>query len=265
MPGSVSQVDEFDALWANRMARHKIRVSELFGTAAVFVTHSWVAPGSVYNIVSYRMPQHTTNLVSPTRRVKLIPPNPADDEAVSILRSHPITRRYLPFLPPDLSIESIRLRREERAEDPDLVDFYIYTLTEDAPESYAFAGIAGIFKIEAEHASCETGIILSPELHRAGYATEAMYLVLEYAFGEWGMHRMTFETAEANEAMRGWLERVLGATLEARKRECWRGLDGTYLDVFSYSILEWEWRGGVREKLERLISGHRGGKRPASV
>ena len=67
---------------------------------------------------------------------------------------------------------------------------------------------------------------------------------------------MTFETAEANEAMRGWLERVLGATFEGKKRECWKGLDGTYLDVCSYSILEWEWRGGVREKLERLILGH---------
>ena len=69
------------------------------GTAATIVTNDLRlshVPQARYGL----MPQHTMSLVSPTRRVKLTPSNPADDEAVTILRSHPITRRYLRFLPP---------------------------------------------------------------------------------------------------------------------------------------------------------------------
>jgi RimJ/RimL family protein N-acetyltransferase len=190
---------------------------------------------------------HTTALISPTKRVKLVPPKGDDDEAVSILRSHPLTRRYLRFLPTYNTIEDARIRRQSRAEDHSVVDFYIYVMNMDGTAS--FAGTTVIFNINETFESCEAGILISPDMQRRGLATESLYTLLEYAFGERKMHRATFETAEDNLPMRSWLEKVLEAKLEANRRDCWKEGEGKYTNVSGYSLLEWEWTGGVKEKL----------------
>lgn len=199
------------------------------------------------------MSPHTIKLLSPTGRVQLVPPAPEDDEAVSNIRSHPVTLRYIKFLPINVSIDDARLRRELRAEDPRIVDFHIHVLNEDGI-SYSFAGSTGIFNIDEVNGSCEVGILVSPERHRGGYGTEALYTVLKWAFEERKMHRATFETAQNNDPMRRWLEKVLGATLEGTRRDCWNEGGGKYTTVCSYSILEWEWSGGAKESLEKSLS-----------
>ncbi|KAG6873425.1 hypothetical protein C0995_015850 [Termitomyces sp. Mi166 len=197
------------------------------------------------------MSQHTIKLISPSGRICLVPPQAEDDEAVAILRSHPETLRYLRFLPIHVTPDEARIRRETRASNPTVVDFHIHI--KDSEGLFSFEGNTGLFNIDETNKSCEIGILLSPHLHRKGYATEALYLVLKYAFEDRRMHRATFETGADNLPMCSWLEKVLGATLEARRRECWSDMKGGYTDVRSYSILEWEWLGGVREKLKKLV------------
>ncbi|KAG6886178.1 hypothetical protein C0993_000696 [Termitomyces sp. T159_Od127] len=183
--------------------------------------------------------------------MRLIPPRAEDDEAVAVLRSHPKTLRYLRFLPTHVTPDEARVRRENRASNPTIVDFHIHIKKKDG--SFSFEGNTGLFNVDETNKSCEIGILLSPHLHRKGYATEALYLVLKHAFEDRKMHRASFETGADNLPMCSWLEKVLGATLEARRRECWSDMKGGYTDVHSYSILEWEWSGGVREKLENLV------------
>lgn len=98
------------------------------------------------------------------------------------------------------------------------------------------------------------GILISPDMHRLGLGSETLYTLLKYVFEEQKLHRVTFETAEDNAPMRGWLDMV-GATLEAKRRDCWRevGPAVKYTTVMGYSILEHEWE-GVKDILERSFS-----------
>lgn len=197
------------------------------------------------------MSQHSFQLISPTGRIRLVPPRITDDEAVASLRSHSRTLQYLRFLPNKVTIEDARARRESRAESSQIVDFHLHVMNGDGSSS--FGGVTGIFNIDETNKSCEAGILVAPELHREGFGTEALYCVLKFAFQDRQMHRVTFETAENNVAMCTWLEKVLEATLEGTRRECWNEGDGKYTTARSYSILEWEWSRRIQEKLEKLV------------
>jgi len=62
---------------------------------------------------------HTTALISPTKRVKLVPPKGTMMSSIDSAL-HPLTRRYLRFLPTYYTIEDARIRRQSRAEDHQL-------------------------------------------------------------------------------------------------------------------------------------------------
>ncbi|KAF9481508.1 acyl-CoA N-acyltransferase [Pholiota conissans] len=194
------------------------------------------------------MPQHSTVLQSPNKRVRLVPPSADDDEAAASCRTHPITRRFLRFLPVHMSIEEARTRRETRAEDERIVDFNIHYVHDDG--TVQFGGFSGCFNIDEQNNSCESGIIVSPDLHGKSVATEAFYILLRHIFEERKIHRTTFETGADNVPMQRWLENVAGARLESDRKEAWRNLDGSYADVKGYAIVESEWRDHVKTRLE---------------
>ncbi|KIM40207.1 hypothetical protein M413DRAFT_28715 [Hebeloma cylindrosporum] len=199
------------------------------------------------------MPQHDIALESPWRRIKLVPPSAIDDEAVAACRTHPVTRRFLRFLPTHMTADEVKVRRESRAEDSRILDFYIHHLQEDG--TGRFAGLTGHFNLDTANESCEAGIILAPELHGKNLATEVFYVLLEYIFEAQKLHRVTFETGSDNIAMRSWLEGVAGIRLEAERKECWKQLDGTFADVKGYAILDSEWRDTVKSRLARRLNG----------
>ncbi|KAF8070557.1 acyl-CoA N-acyltransferase [Lyophyllum atratum] len=196
------------------------------------------------------MPQHSVQLTS-TSRMQLMPPHPDDDEAVAILRSDPVALRYLRFLPTKCTIQEAQSRRENRAENPTIVDFHIHVKNKDGSSS--FGGMVGLSYIEEANDSGQAGIMVAPHLHRRGVGTEALYHLLQYAFQDRKLHRVTFETGEDNMPMCSWLEKVLEAKLDGKLRECWKDGEGKYTHVNLYSILDREWSSGIRDKLERLV------------
>ncbi|PPQ65665.1 hypothetical protein CVT26_000297 [Gymnopilus dilepis] len=198
------------------------------------------------------MPQHQIVLESPWKRIRLVPPSASDDEAVAQCRIHPITRQYLRFLPEEMTAEEARIRREVRAEDKRLVDLHIHYIRKDGTTQ--FAGLSGYFNIDDNHSSCEAGVIITFDLHGQGLATEVLYVLLQYIFDEKKFHRVTFETGADNRPMQSWLAKVAGARLEAERREAWRLLDGTFVDVKGYAILEQEWRDHVKGRLEERLN-----------
>ncbi|KAK7053401.1 hypothetical protein VNI00_004027 [Paramarasmius palmivorus] len=198
------------------------------------------------------MAPHDIVLVSRTGRLQLEPASEKNDEANAKLRMHPETRRYLRYLPDNVTAEDARKLRESRLADPTILEFHVYVRDKDGSDR--FAGGTMMFNISNEHNSCEVGIILSPEVHRGGIATDVFYTLLSYIFEERKMHRVTFETGADNLAMRGWLEKVAGARLEAQRLECWEDpVSGGYSDVTGYAILAWEWKDRVRERLEKRL------------
>lgn len=191
-----------------------------------------------------------TTLPSRSGRIALVPPKEEDDAAVAALRSHPETRRYLPFFPDRVSTEDARALRLARAGDQTRIPFNIHALTAHSPAK--FIGMAGITHINSEFKSCEIGILISPDSFRAGFATEALYTVLAYAFEELHFHRAAFHTGVDNAGMRGWLQKA-GATLETIQRGSWSDGLGGYTDTCLYSILEGEWVDTVKERLEERM------------
>ncbi|KAJ7634654.1 acyl-CoA N-acyltransferase [Roridomyces roridus] len=193
-------------------------------------------------------------LPSTSGRLELAPPEEKNDVAVAALRSHPETRRHLPFFPTHLSAEEARVHRLSRVADPTRIDFHILLRAEPSDSSATkFVGMTSISHIEIDTNSCEIGIIVSPDSFREGIATEALYTVLAYAFDERKFYRAAFLTAADNAGMRGWLDKA-GATLETLQRSRWYYSEGKFTETCSYSILEDEWANTVKARLEERMN-----------
>ncbi|KAJ6557978.1 hypothetical protein B0H19DRAFT_1149350 [Mycena capillaripes] len=114
------------------------------------------------------MIDHPNTLPSHSGRIVLVRPQEQDDAAVSVLRCHPETRRYLGFLPEHLSVEDARAQRLVRAADKTRLSFNIHLSAplSASSESAKFVGTAGISHINTEFKSCEIGILISPDAVR---------------------------------------------------------------------------------------------------
>lgn len=89
-------------------------------------------------------------------------------------------------------------------------------------------------------ATAEVGLFLAPEYWGQGYGTEASRLMTDYAFDERRMHRVIAEVYDPNEASKGIWE-SLGFRHESVAREA-GFVDGGFVDVHRYAVLEDEWR-----------------------
>lgn len=148
------------------------------------------------------MPQHSIQLKSPTGRIHLLPMSEADDPNVSTLRAHPITRQFLRFLPEKFTIDDARELREKAARDFETTtQFKIVVHDENGAVSNPFAGMMGTFRLDAANNSVEIGLLVAPDLHRQGVATEGIYTILAYVFEDKKLHRAHFVTGADNISM----------------------------------------------------------------
>ncbi|SEW28993.1 GNAT family N-acetyltransferase [Halobacterium jilantaiense] len=79
-----------------------------------------------------------------------------------------------------------------------------------------------------------------------GYATAASELAVEYAFAELGLHRVDASAFESNTASKRVLEK-LGFTREGTARRA-AYVDGEWIDVAEFGLLESEWATGRHEQ-----------------
>ncbi|KAH6910371.1 acyl-CoA N-acyltransferase [Coprinopsis sp. MPI-PUGE-AT-0042] len=190
-------------------------------------------------------------LYSPDKRIRLARPTSAEDEQVAALRSDPRTLRFLPFAPKSASVQEVAELREKRSKNPARIDFNAF---DDSPEGGAkFVGGTGAFDIDDLHHSCEVGIAVTPEATGKGVCTSILYTLLKYMFEEKGIHRVSFETAVDNAPMRGWLEKVAEARLEATRADCWTDCEGGWTTAIGYAILDHEWRDRIKGSLEKRL------------
>jgi RimJ/RimL family protein N-acetyltransferase len=204
------------------------------------------------NKASQASPAPSKVLYSPDKRIRLAHPTDAEDEQVTALRSDPRTLRFLPFMPKITTVQGVAELREKRSKDPTRIE---YNAFDNSPEGGGkFVGSAGAMAVDLElHRSCEVGIAIVPEAKGKGVSTAILYTLLKYIFEEKGIHLVSFETTEDNAPMRGWLEKVAGARLEATRVDCWTDCEGGWKTNVGYAILDHEWKSRVKGNLEKRM------------
>lgn len=102
-----------------------------------------------------------------------------------------------------------------------------------------YVGMVSLKRIERPNDYAAAGVHVHPDHQRQGYAREAVTLLIDWAFEQYGLHKVGANVYDFNEPSRALLE-ALGFTHEARHREE-RYANGEYHDVHHYGVLESEW------------------------
>jgi RimJ/RimL family protein N-acetyltransferase len=130
--------------------------------------------------------------------------------------------------------------------------FIDWTLRQRTAGTYAcfavtvagFDTAVGIFQVRALDASFETaewGFAMGSDFWGTGVFQESAEMVLDFAFGTVGVHRLEARAAVKNGRGNGALQK-LGAVQECRLRKSFHK-NGEYLDQVLYSMLDTDWRG----------------------
>lgn len=162
-------------------------------------------------------------------RVTLRPPT--DEDRETILRAHNEPELRDPLLHDrPRTAEDLERFYDEVAEDGDVA-----LLVCDDGE---VVGQVTLFGVEDDHGTVAYWVL--PEHQGEGYATEAMELLLDYAFDTRGLHHVVAQVVDYNDPSQALLER-LGFEREGRLREhVYRR--GRYCDELQYGLLAAEWR-----------------------
>lgn len=94
--------------------------------------------------------------------------------------------------------------------------------------------------VDERPAKGDLGIWVAPEYWGEGYGTEASERLVEYAFDERNLHRVTARALETNTGSQRIWEK-LGFEHEGVERDA-EFMDGEYQDMHLYGVLESEWR-----------------------
>jgi RimJ/RimL family protein N-acetyltransferase len=153
-----------------------------------------------------------------------------DSEYLRLLSSDP-ARRY--------SVKGTQAWLERLQENKSVFSFGIHTLEDDR-----LIGDVGLDGVNWHHRESFVGIgIGSREDWGKGYGTDAMRVILRYAFTELNLYRVSLNVFEYNERAIRSYEKA-GFTVEGRLRQ-YMHRDGRRWDVVFMGILQPEW-----EKLE---------------
>ncbi|UPV74030.1 GNAT family N-acetyltransferase [Halorussus limi] len=178
-------------------------------------------------------------------RVELRVTEREDVELVQRARSDPAIRTALTQTAPQTREQVDEFYDEYVSVDNGDADFVVCvrsddeSANDDASEDPDPIGEVSLFRTEHDHG--EISYWLLPEARGEGYATEAVSLLLDYAFDTSGRHRVYARVVDFNGASRALVER-LGFAEEGRLREH-VFLEGAYRDVVLYGLLRDEWDG----------------------
>lgn len=143
----------------------------------------------------------------------------------------------------------VRTMQQERAEEGTQGNLRVVfgVQTKDATP----IGLFGIRSVHPHHRlGMLTGFIGEPDYWGGGYGTDALLLLVDYAFDWLDLHRVWLVTMALNARVIRQMEKV-GFALEGRPREAtWA--DGRWVDALMYGLLRDEWPG--REAMLQKLS-----------
>ena len=171
--------------------------------------------------------------------VRLAPPDPERDAAIESKWTH--DAEYLRLLSADpvrpLSPTLIKKKYEEAEKEKAANRFHF------AIRARADDRLVGFVKIEYIEWTHGTGFVRlgigDPSDRGHGYGTEALRLILRFAFAELNLYRLTAVTFDYNARAMHFLEQA-GFTVEVRRRQAIHR-DGRRCDVVMMGLLRDEW------------------------
>ncbi len=171
--------------------------------------------------------------MSDEAQVELTPVTQAHTDAILRWRADPdVARELFSERPPtrEEHLAWLATLGERRRE------YVILALPERVP-----VGTIGLSQIDHVHRNAEYGILLGEPAYRGrGFARAASRMLLQTAFADWGLHRVSLRVRDRNERARRLYE-SMGFRLEGVLREQARRGAG-YEDVLIMGLLESEWR-----------------------
>ncbi|CAF1529168.1 unnamed protein product [Didymodactylos carnosus] len=186
-----------------------------------------------------------------------------DTSVLASIFSDPITMKHLPFLQPpggwgddekrkkekqwteqDIA-ERVKVHNQTRSNGKSCVLNIILLASKSGEKEDRCIGVSGYVTIDDE--TGYLGIIIDHKMTRMGYATEALYTSIVFAFEKLGIRKIVIQTGEANEEMRGWCEKTAGLKLAWKKEIQINGYPHTECG-YTFTVDEWE--SSVKQKLE---------------
>lgn len=166
-----------------------------------------------------------------TKRLIVRKFKPEDWQAVYEYTSSPEVMRYIPedVFTEETAKEFIRKNIEKADHFPVFI------------EGDILIGHIGFHKYFGNH-TYEIGWVFNPKFYNKGYASEAAYAVLRYAFEELGLHRIIATCQPENPPSYRVMEKI-GMRREGFFKKCIPHGD-EWWDEYYYAILKEEWNSG---------------------
>ncbi|KAJ4000409.1 acyl-CoA N-acyltransferase [Lentinula boryana] len=114
----------------------------------------------------------------------------------------------------------------------------LYCIVETKAES-EWVGFVNFFNADKKNRDATLAIGLCPEFWGRGYATEVLSFIVDYAFRELALHRITLNTFRSNVAAIK-VYRKVGFVREGVQRKA-NWMEGRWQDVIWMAILKEEW------------------------
>jgi RimJ/RimL family protein N-acetyltransferase len=182
----------------------------------------------------------TTTLFE-TERVRLAPPDPDHDAQVESVWTHDSAYLRLLDAAPvrPLSPGQVKKKYEALEKEHDK-QFYFALRTREPEGAGRLLGFVQLQGVDWLHGAAELRLgIGAPADRGQGYGSEAVGLILHYAFDELGLHRVGALTYEYNPGAMRFIERQ-GFCLEVRMRQAVQR-DFRRWDGLHYGLLRSEW------------------------
>lgn len=143
------------------------------------------------------------------------------------------------WAPSPLNRPAVEKLFEDRELSPADDSFAIHVKDEDGP-----VGVISLMNISDANESAELSVIVGhPDDRHQGYGTEAIELLLGYAFEELGLHRVGLSAFEFNDEAIAAYEK-LGFAVEGRYRQAIKR-KSRFHDAILMSIMKDEWHAGA--------------------
>ncbi|KAF9073489.1 acyl-CoA N-acyltransferase [Rhodocollybia butyracea] len=109
----------------------------------------------------------------------------------------------------------------------------------ETKDTHDWVGFICLFEAETKNRSTKIGLGLLPEFWGRGYAKQAFTFLVDYAFREHGLHRVTLTVLESNTVARGLYNKIGFVEEGVDRKANWA--DGRWQDLIRMAILEEEW------------------------
>jgi RimJ/RimL family protein N-acetyltransferase len=175
-----------------------------------------------------------------TERLLLRPFEERDLGGLFDLQSRPEVTRYLYWEPRSLvEVRESLAKKMSSTQIAAEADILSVAVVDRA--GGALIGDLTLIYLSAAHRHGEIGYVFHPDVHGRGLATEATRALVDLAFDQLGLHRVSARLDARNDRSAALLER-LGLRREAHLREN-EWVKGEWTDELIYAVLADEWPG----------------------